>query len=146
MSLIKPLQQTALETLGSLLASVSTANGYRTDWDRVVYWQDMPTEYDRNWLTYRDIFSEFSEPNRQHEQKLTVEIQGLLFGQDPATAGILALNDLIEVLGTDLTLGGTCLYVRLKQAEKEVVTGGKPVCSIVLSIEIVLRTGRFQPR
>lgn len=95
MSLIKPLQQTALETLGSLLASVSTANGYRTDWDRVVYWQDMPTEYDRNWLTYRDIFSEFSEPNRQHEQKLTVEIQGLLFGQDPATAGILALNDLI---------------------------------------------------
>lgn len=146
MSITKPLQQVALETLHRLLMSISTANGFRTDWDRVVYWQDMPTEYDRNWLTYRDIFSEFSEPNRQHEQKLTVEIQGLVFGHDPAIAGILALNDFIEVLGTDQTLGGTCLYIRLKQAEKEVVTGGKPVCSIVLTIEIVLRTGRFQPR
>jgi hypothetical protein len=138
-----PLQKTVLDNLGLLLSSLSTVNDYRTDWDRVVYWQDVPTEYESNWLTYRDTFTEFSEGNRQHEQVLSVEIQAWLFGDDPATAGIEALNDLIEVLGTDQTLGGSCRFLQIKQCEKECETGGRKVCTVTLTIALTFRTGRF---
>jgi len=139
----KPLQKTIVDNLGLLLSGISTALEYRTDWDRVVYWQDVPTEYEKNWLTYRDTFTEFTDANRQHEQVLTVEIQGWLFGEDPANAGIDALNDLIEILGTDQTLGGSCRFLQIKSCEKDCETGGRKVCTVTLTIALTFRTGRF---
>lgn len=143
MAITKPLKQVLVENLGNLLSSLSTANGYRLDWDRVVYWQDLPTEYNKNWLTFKDIFTEFTDANRHDEHRQTIEIQGFVFGEDPATLGIMAEADIIEVLGTNQTLGGISRILQLKSSEKECETGGRKVCLVTLTIEVLFKTKSF---
>lgn len=143
MTIVKPLKQTLIENLTQVLQGLSVANGYRIDWDRVVYWQDLPTEYTQNWLTFRDVFTEFTDMNRHDEHRQTIEILGIVFGEDPATLGTLAEADIIEVLGKNQSLGGLCRNLQLRTTEKECETGGRKVCLVTVTIELLFKTGSF---
>jgi hypothetical protein len=137
------LHQKIISELGNLLNQLT--NGYSIPWDKIVYWQDLPTEYDRNWLTYRDTFIEFTDKNQLYDQKMTIEIQGWIFGEQPETDGTIALNDIIMVLGTNPTLSRCVNLLQLKNCTKECETGGKKVCSITLTIEVSYRVKSFRP-
>jgi hypothetical protein len=139
------LHQSVIDALGIALGKLTPENGYTISWDRVIYWQDVPIEYNQNWLTYRDIFIEFTPKNQQYEHKATIEIQGWVFGENPETDGTTALNEIIMVLGLDPTLSRSVNALQLKNCIKECETGGRKVCSVTLTIEVCYRTKAFSP-
>ena len=56
------------------LSQISQANGFNTDFDRLLYWASTPTEYDYNYLIYRDTTEEYKYHNEKYKAKLNLEI------------------------------------------------------------------------
>ncbi|MBT9158852.1 MAG: hypothetical protein DDT26_00100 [Dehalococcoidia bacterium] len=110
---------------------------------RVVYWQDLPSDFGQDWCTFRDVEETYTEVGRQHECRLTVEIELVLFGGDSPARAQLRLAELIEELGRDRTLGGTARQVQIIRTATEVQTAGLRACSTCLEIAVIYRTSLF---
>lgn len=144
MSLVIPRRKLICDAVESLLQGISTANGYRTDFDRIRYWQDVDTEYGRNHLTFKDTENNYADLNREHEHELMFEVGAIVYGAEPAEAGTNALADLIEVLGANESLGGLVHRLRLIDSSKDVDTATRSRCFITLDFLVVYRLERFK--
>lgn len=123
---------------GEILSQINTSNGYNTDFDRFFYWASTPTEYDYNYLIYRDTTEEYSFHNTCYKAKLNLEIIAIVIETDNTAAllGNLALDDLIKACRQMETCG---FFVNLHRSHKYVETRGKTACQIELETQITHR-------
>ena len=124
--------------IDNALKQISKANGYNTDFERFLYWASTPTEYDYNYLIYRDTTEEYNFHNTYYKAKLNLEIVAIVIetDTDAARLGNLALEDLIEACGQMQTCG---FFVNLHRSHKFVETRGKTACQIELETQITHR-------
>ncbi len=47
-------RQKIIEHFDTALRLIKKADGYNTDFDKLLYWSDTPSQYDRNYFLYRD--------------------------------------------------------------------------------------------
>lgn len=120
------------EYIGQELAKITKANGYQTDFSRLTYWQDTPTEYKENHLDYRDVAEIYSKKNSLYLASVNFEVTAVVIEENGTTAqilGNLALEDLIKCVRSF----SICNYILvLKRSHKYVETKGKTACCIEL--------------
>ena len=124
--------------IDTALKQISKANGYNTDFDRFLYWASTPTEYDYNYLIYRDTTEEYSKKNNDYKAKLNLELLAIVIENDtPAPIlGTLALADLIKLIRSMKNCG---FIINLHRSHKYVETKGKTACQIELEIDVTYR-------
>lgn len=124
--------------INELLEQINSDNGYNTNFDKILYWASTPTEYDRNYLIYRDTTEEYSSHNNYYKALLNLEIIAIVIETDTSASilGNLALDDLIKAV-TNLSTQGW--IITLNRSHKFVETKGKTACQIELEITINYR-------
>ena len=120
------------------LSKISKANGFNTDFDRLLYWASTPTEYDYNYLIYRDTTEEYIKHGEKYKAKLNLEIVAIVIETDtPAPIlGTLALADLIRLIKSMKNCG---FIINLDRSHKYVETRGKTACQIELELSVNYR-------
>jgi hypothetical protein len=132
-------RQPILDALEQRLLTVQPANGYLSKFVAVDYWGNT-TEYDQDWLCYRDPDEDYKEVNRQQENSLKVEIEASVFGNEAPAKANQALKEILSALYSDRQLGGLAHNLQFIRSSKICETGGKKACSLQLDIEIIYRT------
>ena len=133
---INTRRQELVEVIGSELEKISKANGYKTDFDKVSYWQDTPTEYNKNHLNYQDEDERYKPENTNYDAALEIYIRAVVIGTSSSPApklGNLALNDLINAM-EEVCLQGA--LIDLVDSRKWCETKGKTACLIELQIRV----------
>ncbi len=123
------------EELETLLEDISTANGYATDFDRVEAWRDVPAQYDRNYLFWRDTKEKYEKKNK-YTATLKIEIIAVVLETANARAdvlGTIALADLIRAVSQLKVCGA---IVTLDQSHKYIETKGKTAAQVELNIDV----------
>ncbi|MDJ0570272.1 MAG: hypothetical protein QNJ53_14690 [Pleurocapsa sp. MO_192.B19] len=124
-----------VEELEAILRNISTANGYATDFERVESWRDVPTQYDRNYLIWRDGKEKYQKKNK-YTATLKIEIIAVVLESANARAdvlGTIALADLIKAV-SQLKVCGS--IVTLVEAHKWIETKGKTAAQVELNIDV----------
>lgn len=143
MSTTQPKLKAIKDRIGVLLGTISVANNYRTDYDRITYWQEVDTEYGKNHLTYRDTSSDIEHVNEQFLRSQSFEVEGIIYSSTPGDDGINAVADIIEVLGTDESLSQKGTKIQMNATDKDISTVGKTRCNFKVDFTVMYRTGRF---
>ena len=132
------MRNTIITEIDNALKQISKVNGYNTDFDRFLYWASTPTEYDYNYLIYRDTSEEYQKHNTYYKAKLNLEIVAIVIETDtPASIlGNLAIADLIDAI-KKMSLED--LIINLARSHKYVETKGKTACQIELEIDAIYR-------
>jgi hypothetical protein len=134
-----------LEQIELTLSNILVANGYFTDiGNKLEYWSNEDTEYDQEKLTYRDEECELTREGTEHEHKLTVEIEAIAFTADPKTTGCELLGDIYRAVGSNLDWGGNAIDTMLVKNEKAIVTEGKTAVRVIVTVEVLYRTGLWE--
>ena len=130
-------RQELVDAVGLELEKISTGNNYSTDFDRVTYWQDTPTEYRQNHLNFQDEEEKYQPENTQYDAALEIYLRAIVIETATSRAsklGNLALNDLIKAV-SDLCLEGALIH--LVDSRKWCETKGKTACLIELQIKVL---------
>ena len=138
-----PKRRSITDAVFALVSTISPVNDYRTLYNRFTYWQDVDTEYNLNHLTVRDTASEIELTNRQQRESLSFVVDAIIFSEDAGNAGTDAIADIIEVLGTDETLGGLAQMIVLNSTDKDIETEGRTRVLVSVEFDVIYRTGRF---
>jgi hypothetical protein len=101
----------------------------------LIYWQDTPTQYDRNFLNYRDTTEEYKRQNQLHLARLNIEIVAVIIETNVSAAelGNLAL---VELIGAVNNFSLKAITVDLLRSHKFVETKGKTAAQIELEIAV----------
>ena len=130
------MRQPIINKLEEILTKISTVNGYQTNFDKIVYWQDTPTEYSFNYLIYRDTTEEYERKGNSYLVKLALEIVAIVIensDNQAANLGNLAIEDLIKAMA-NYQLCDTTL--KLTRSHKFIETRGKTACQVELELSI----------
>ena len=131
-------RQEILSAIAQRLQTITITNGYNSDiGQKVLYWQDLPSEYEADCVIYRDTRHEFAKKNLDFNHQLTCDLQAVLFSSEDASA---ALQDLITVVGNDDTWGKLATFSRLYMADIQLVTAGRRAIAVTLPVEIHYKT------
>lgn len=117
------------------LKSISTTNGYFTDFDRVLLWQEIPAEYSHNVIFLRDTREKYELKGSKYTCTLRLEIIAIVKAtkDNPASVlGNLALTDLIRAT---TEVSSPKAFFILNSAEKWLETKGITVAQIELNID-----------
>lgn len=121
------------EAVETKLNSISTANGYQTNYSEIKHADQIPTEYGYNGLYWRDGKAE-GEFGKNQQTKLWIEVDGILVETQDKPAyswGTLALADLEKAFKT-IGVGGA---VSTKwKSDKWVETRGKTVARVYFAV------------
>ena len=129
------MRQEIIEQLETLLRNISTTNGYSCDFNRVLLWDDVPTEYSQNAIYVKDTREKYEKKNK-YTATLRLEIIAIVIEtqDNPATKlGNLALEDLIEAVSQ---LSVCSSIVTLVDSFKWIETKGKTACQVELNIDV----------
>lgn len=139
-------RQDIMVRVGDRMAEIAIANGYFTEIGlNIFYWHDLPLEYGKAGLVYRDVEEETTQFGRTHDNTLHVEVEGLLFTDDPGLGGNMMLGDIIRAIGIDLTWGGLAYDSRLNKNSTAVETDGQSVVRVLVEFDILYRVPLWQP-
>lgn len=128
-------RQKVTEELETLLENISTANNYATDFDRVEAWRDLPAQYERNYLFWRDTKEKYAFKNK-YTATLRIEIIAVVVEKQNARAdvlGTIALADLIRAVSQLKVCGA---IVTLVESHKYIETKGKTAAQVELNIDV----------
>jgi hypothetical protein len=123
-------------TIETALADINIANGYSTDFDGVLVWDNLPTEYSQNAIYLKDTREKYQKQGNKYTCTLRIEIQAIVIesGSDTAALlGNLALADLIKAVCTVSYPGA---FINLADAHKWIETKGKTACEVELNLDI----------
>jgi hypothetical protein len=129
-------RQPIIELLETTLRSISVASGYQTDFNGVLLWQEVPTEYGQNAIYVKDVVEKYDKHGNKYTAVLKVEIVAVVIetATDPAAKlGNLALADLIQAVSSISYPGA---FFILKDASKWIETQGKTACQVELNIDV----------
>ena len=122
-------------------SQITIANGYSTDIGlNTFYWHDLPLEYGYPALAYRDVAEDYVVMNRLRENILHLELEGLLFSDNPGVDGNKIIGDIIQALGVDPTWSGLCFNTQLVKSETTVETDGQTAVRAVVYVDLFYRT------
>ena len=130
------LRQPIIELLETTLRLISVASGYQTDFNGVLLWQSVPTEYGQNAIYVKDVLEKYEKHGTKYTAVLKVEIVAVVMETaiDPAAKlGNLALADLIKAVSSISYPGA---FFILKDASKWIETQGKTACQVELNIDV----------
>lgn len=138
-------RQTIMQRVGDRMSQIAIANGYQTEIGLdTFYWHDLPLEYGKAGLVYRDVGEEYAQIGRTHEMVLHVEIEGLIFGDFPGVEGNKALGDIIRAIGVDPTWGGLAYDSRLNKSATVTETSGQTAVRVLVEFDILYRNPLWQ--
>lgn len=123
-------------TIETALADINIANGYSTDFDGVLVWDNLPTEYSQNAIYLKDTREKYQKQGNKYTCTLRIEIQAIIIETSTNTAaklGNLALADLIKAVCTVSYPGA---FINLADAHKWIETKGKTACEVELNLDI----------
>lgn len=130
-----------MTAVGDRLSQIARANGYLTDiGTNIFYWHDPPAEYDTDSLIYRDPDEEHTQVGNQRENQLHVEVEGLLFTDNPGVDGNKVIADIIKAIGLDPTWSKLCFNTQLVKNETVVETTGKTAVQVIVFVDLFYRT------
>ena len=130
------LRQPIIELLETTLSSISVASGYQTDFNGVLLWQEVPTEYGQNAIYVKDVVEKYDKHGTKYTAVLKVEIVAVVIEtatDSAAKLGNLALADLIKAVSSISYPGA---FFILKDASKWIETQGKTACQVELNIDV----------
>ncbi len=125
----------ALKPVFDSLTSVSFAT--------INYWQDMPSEYKQNWLSYYDYDEKYEHHNREQENTLSVKISATIFDANSLNLGTIFLGEIIEALDNNLELKKLVKNIRLINSKKFASSTGSDSTQIQLFVALIYRTPNF---
>lgn len=132
--------------IGDRMSQIAIANGYSTEIGlNTFYWHDLPLEYDQAGLVYRDVEEEHAQVGRTLDNTLHVEVEGLLFTDNPGLGGNMILADIIRAIGVDPTWGGLAYDSRLNKNSTTTETDGQSAVRVLVEFDILYRTPLWQP-
>lgn len=139
-------RQQIMLLVGDRMREISVANTYATDIGlNTYYWHDPPLEYDQPSCIYRDIAEDYQTINRARESILHVELEGVIFSDDPGTDGNRILGDFISTISVDPSWSGLCFNTQLVKSETMVETAGKTAVRTILYVDLFYRNLLWQP-
>mgnify|MGYP003507409947 FL=1 len=130
------LRQPIIELLETTLRLISVASGYQTDFNGVLLWQSVPTEYGQNAIYVKDVLEKYEKHGTKYAAVLKVEIVAVVIEtatDSAAKLGNLALADLIKAVSSISYPGA---FFILKDASKWIETQGKTACQVELNIDV----------
>lgn len=130
------LRQPIIELLETTLRLISVASGYQTDFNGVLLWQSVPTEYGQNAIYVKDVLEKYEKHGTKYTAVLKVEIVAVVIEtatDSAAKLGNLALADLIKAVSSISYPGA---FFILKDASKWIETQGKTACQVELNIDV----------
>lgn len=131
--------------VGDRMGQIAIANGYATEIGlNTFYWHDLPLEYGQAGLVYRDVEEEHAQIGCAHDNTLHVEVEGLLFTNDPGVGGNKILADIIRAIGVDPTWGGEAYDSRLNKNSTVVETDGRSAVRVLVEFDILYRIPLWQ--
>jgi hypothetical protein len=123
-------------SIETALAAIKIANGYSTDFNGVLVWDNLPTEYSQNAIYLKDTREKYDRQGNKYTCTLRIEIIAIAIETSTDTAtklGNLALADLIKAVCTVSQSGA---FINLVSAEKWIETKGKTACEVELNLDI----------
>jgi hypothetical protein len=130
------IRQSIIEQIETALAAIKIANGYSTDFNGVLVWDNLPTEYSQNAIYLKDTREKYQKQGNKYTCTLRIEIVAIVIesGSDTAALlGNLALADLIKAVCTVSHPGA---FINLADAHKWIETKGKTACEVELNLDI----------
>jgi hypothetical protein len=130
------IRQSIIEQIEAALANIKIANGYSMDFDGVLVWDNLPTEYSQNAIYLKDTREKYEKQGNKYICTLRLEIIAIVIESGPDTAaklGNLALVDLIKAVCTVSNPGA---FINLVNAEKWIETKGKTACEVELNLDV----------
>lgn len=129
-------RQAILDTLTTALANISVANGYQTDFNGVLVWDNVPAEYSQNGIYIKDTREKYEKHGNKYTSTLRVEVIAIVIETPSLTAaklGNIALADLIKAV---CSVSHPGVFVNLADSHKWVETKGKTACEVELNIYV----------
>ena len=129
------MRQEIIEQLETLLGNISTTNGYSSDFNRVLLWDDVPAEYSQNAIYVKDTREKYEKKNK-YTATLRLEIIAIVMETPDNRAtklGNIALADLIKAV-SQLNVCGS--MVNLVESHKWIETKGQTACQVELNIDV----------
>jgi hypothetical protein len=130
------IRQSIIEQIETALAAIKIANGYSTDFNGVLVWDNLPTEYSQNAIYLKDTREKYQKQGNKYTCTLRIEIIAIVIETSTNTAaklGNLALADLIKAVCTVSYPGA---FINLADAHKWIETKGKTACEVELNLDI----------
>lgn len=130
------IRQSIIERIETALNNITIANGYSTDFNGVLVWDNLPTEYGENAIYLKDTREKYDKQGNKYTCTLRIEIIAIAIETPTDTAaklGNLALADLIKAVCTVSCPGA---FINLVSAEKWIETKGKTACEIELNLDV----------
>lgn len=138
-------RQNIMVAVGDRMAQIAIANNYLTEIGlNTFYWRDLPLEYGQAGLVYRDVEEEHQRIGRTHDNVLHVEVEGLIFTDNPGVGGNRMLSDIIRAIGIDPTWGGLAYDTRLNKNSTAVETDGQSAVRVLVEFDILYRVSLWQ--
>lgn len=139
-------RQIIMQRVGDRCRQIAIANGYQTEIGLdTFYWHDLPLEYGKAGLVYRDVGEDYAQIGRTHEMALHAEIEGLIFTDSPGVEGNKALGDIIRAIARDPTWGGLAYDSRLNKSSTVVETNGQTAVRVLVEFDVLYRVPLWQP-
>jgi hypothetical protein len=130
------IRQSIIEQIETALANIKITNGYSTDFNGVLVWDNLPTEYGENAIYLKDTREKYEKQGNKYTCTLRIEIIAIVIetGSDTAAVlGNLALADLIKAVCAVSYRGA---FINLANAEKWIETKGRTACEVELNLDV----------
>ncbi|NJK57015.1 MAG: hypothetical protein HC939_13900 [Pleurocapsa sp. SU_5_0] len=125
-------RSTIVASIETALGEININNGYSTDFNGVLVWDNLPTEYSQNAIYLKDTREKYEKQGAKYTCTLRIEIIAIAIETSTDTAtklGNLALADLIKAV---CSISHPRAFINLASADKWIETKGKTACQVEL--------------
>jgi hypothetical protein len=132
----KVIRQSIIEQIETALNNININNGYSTDFNGVLVWDNLPTEYSQNAIYLKDTREKYEKQGNKYTCTLRIEVIAIVVETQVTTAAVLgnlALADLIKAVRAVSYPGA---FINLANAEKWIETKGKTACEVELNLDV----------
>lgn len=129
-------RQLVVSKLEAAFRNIAIAGGYNTDCNRVLLWDNVPTEYSQNAIYIKDPREKYEKQGNGYVCILSIEVVAIVVERIDLTAdklGNLLLEDLIKAVSSVTHQG---VFINLENSYKWVDTKGKTACEIELNLSV----------
>ena len=135
--------QQIMDALGARLATITVANGYRTNIGASVHEDPMDsvTTSSLPVILYRDVDASTEAELSQHRHTLNVEIGVTLGGTAPLPLVRKVRDDIAKAIGENQSLGGLCISIAPPSFSWEIYQDGDEIVTgVMFKTQISYRT------
>jgi hypothetical protein len=121
-----------------ILLAIKTKLETLTGFESVFYWHDVPLEYEKDVIEFRDLEERSQQVNILYSQDLMIRVRATKFTEDTLEVGENILADL-KALFADETWSGNAHKTSFTNNRKIVKTSGKKSVTVEMYLNICYR-------